>query len=356
MKRIILFIFILIINLFPQNVVEASSDQINNLVRYSGDITHVFTHCLLADPALALSLKNPMRNDYARDCITKDEFKKILTYLHKNNYILIDPRTTYSASGENTKKSPLLIPKGKKPLIFSFDDVNYDSKKLGRGMVDKLIIDKNGELATSTNKQGKTIISSDNEFVPILNQFVKNNPDFSHLGAKGLICLTGYDGILGYRTQAKNTKNRESEIQQCKKVVSKLKSDGWTFACHSFGHYHMKKISLDKAKDEINHWNNEVVPIIGKTDIYVYPYGEWEILDQNGEISKKHKLLVDDGFKLFCGVGIKPFFSYLPRNKSKEYQVLFMDRCPLDGYTLKTKGKDLSHLFPYENVLDKNYR
>ena len=338
--------------IFSSNTLFAEFERTSNLVEYSGEVKHVFTHCLLANPSLALSRNNPMSKDYARDCITKDEFKSILHFLHKNNYVLINPHDLYVVKNSSISRKKLFLPKGKKPLIFSFDDVNYDHKKMGKGMVDKLILDKNGEIATQTQIGKKAYISNDNEFVPILNSFVNSHPDFSFNGAKGVLCLTGYDGILGYRTQSKNKINREKEVAECKKVVKKLKSDGWTFACHSYGHYHMKKISVEKFKQELDLWNNEVVPLIGKTDIYVYPYGEWEILDEGQKISEKHKLLVSDGFKLFCGVGVKSFISMFPRNVDKNDQILFMDRCPLDGYTLKNRGKDLSDLFPFEAVFD----
>lgn len=341
---------------FVKNITYAEIEAEQNLIEYHGEIKHVFTHCLLANPSLALSSKNPMSRDYARDCITKDEFKSILDHLYKNNYILINPHELYRADEAQITRKKLLVSKGKKPLIFSFDDVNYDHKKMGKGMIDKLILDSNGEIATQTKQGDNILISHDNEFVPIINAFVKQHPDFSFHGAKGVLCLTGYDGILGYRTQSKNTTNREHEIAECKKVVKKLKQDGWEFACHSYGHYHMKKINLEKFQEELKLWNDEVVPLIGKTDIYVYPYGEWEILNADKTISKKHQLLVDDGFKLFCGVGVKSFVSMFPRGFDKSTQILFMDRCPLDGYTLQNKGNDLVDLFPCDEILDWNLR
>lgn len=353
---IIFMFFCIFSTFFAQLCVFAEENAASSLVEYNGEIKHVFTHCLLSDPSLALNPKNSMSKDYARDCITKDEFKLILHYLHKNNFTLINPHELFFVKDSQISRKKLYLPKGKKPLIFSFDDVNYDHRKMGKGMVDKLILDKNGEIATQTQKGGKTSVSKDNEFVPILNSFVSHHPDFSFNGAKGVLCLTGYDGILGYRTQSKNTQNRNQEISECKKVVKKLKSDGWIFACHSYGHYHMKKISAQKFEQELKSWNEEVVPLIGKTDIYVYPYGEWEILNNENQVSEKHKLLVDDGFKLFCGVGVKSFISMFPRNFDKSEQVLFMDRCPLDGFTLKNRGKDLSDLFPYESVIDWQYR
>lgn len=36
--------------------------------------------------------------------------------------------------------------------------------------------------------------------VPLIDRFVEEHPDFSYRGAKGIVALTGYNGILGYRT------------------------------------------------------------------------------------------------------------------------------------------------------------
>lgn len=36
--------------------------------------------------------------------------------------------------------------------------------------------------------------------VPLIDRFVEKHPDFSYRGAKGILALTGYNGILGYRT------------------------------------------------------------------------------------------------------------------------------------------------------------
>mgnify|MGYP000718429092 FL=1 len=33
--------------------------------------------------------------------------------------------------------------------------------------------------------------------VPLIDRFVEEHPDFSYRGAKGIVALTGYNGILG---------------------------------------------------------------------------------------------------------------------------------------------------------------
>ena len=48
---------------------------------------------------------------------------------------------------------------------------------------------------------GETFLTQDLDATPILDQFVLEHPDFSLNGAKAIFSLTGYQGILGYRTQ-----------------------------------------------------------------------------------------------------------------------------------------------------------
>ena len=253
MKKILIFAFILIILFFTPNTAIAHSDC---SFYYTSNIEHLFTHCLIAYPEIAFNKNNFMSKHYYNDCITHLEFKNILTELHKNNYALVDINSCFETIDGKTVKKKLKIPYSKKPLIFSFDDVNYDSKKQGMGMVDKIIVDKNGNIATQTLIDGKIDIKYDLEFVCILENFIKAHPDFSINGARGTINLTGYDGILGYRTSHTNTTNRQNEIKEATKVARKLKQLGWTFASHSYGHYHMNKISIEKFKQELNNWKN----------------------------------------------------------------------------------------------------
>ena len=321
---------------------------------YTTTVEHLFTHCLIAYPHLAFANNNPMRWNYNQDCITKDEFEKILTSLYNNNYCLVDIHDTFEKQNDIVVKKAVKVPTGKKALVLSFDDVNYDHKKMGLGMVDKIILDNSGNLATSTMVKGKEEISYTNEFIPMLENFVTLHPDFSPFGAKGTINITGYDGILGYRTQSKNTKNREKEIEKAKKVVEKLKKNGWNFASHSYGHYHMKNLTDEQFKEEVMLWKNEVEPLVGDTKVYVYPYGEWEVFDNDGNISKKHQCLIDAGFEIFCGVGMKSFYSYLPNKQHNK--VLFMDRKVIDGNTLRRKDANLYPFFDPSSVYDYNVR
>ncbi len=334
---------------------EVKSPQIKeSLVEYSGPIEHLFTHCLISYPKIAFNKDNFMRSDYDKDCLTPIEFKRVLSSLYKKDYVLIKMSDTYKIVNGKAEKKKIYLPKGKKPLIFSFDDVNYAVKKMNHGMVDKIILDKDGNIATYTQNANKKI-SYNKEFVTILENFIKNNPNFSFNGAKGLICLTGFDGILGYRTDL-TSPNRQSEIAAVKPVIAKLKQLGWEFASHSYGHYHMKHLSLQSFKNDVNRWKNEVESLIGKTEVYVYPYGEYEITDNAGNVSKKHKLLKEAGFVMFCGVGSKYFYGMAPFNTSLKNRILFMDRRPIDGFDLRNRQQIYNKFFNCYNVYDKQNR
>lgn len=317
---------------------------------YTYDVEHLFTHCLIAHPEIATSGNSATKKHILADCITTKEFESILHSLHKNNYVLVNINNCFSVNNGVAQKTKVKVPYGKKALILSFDDVVYDSKKQQSGMVDKIILDQNGNLATETLINGKKVVSYNNEFITLLENFIKKNPTFSPYGARGTINLTGFDGILGYRTSHTNAVNRSKEIEKAQQVVNKLKKLGWTFASHSYGHYHMNKISNEKFKQELNLWKDEVEPLVGKTQIYVYPYGEWQVFE-NGELCTKHKLLNEYGFYLFCGVGMKSFYAYLPTKSQNK--VLFMDRKCLDGNTLTKNHTELQRFFNPLDVLDK---
>jgi peptidoglycan/xylan/chitin deacetylase (PgdA/CDA1 family) len=355
-KNFLLFVLscIVFLNGFytPFKLTVGASD----LVIYKGKVDHLFTHCLIAYPEIAFKNNNYMQYDYDRDCITTLEFERILNSLYINNFCLVKISEIFDIKNGRAHKKPLFLPRGKKPLVFSFDDVNYDTRKLGYGMVDKIIVDEDGRLASYTkNAPDNKPVSYNKEFINIMDSFITNHPDFSHNNARGLICLTGYDGILGYRTDLVG-RNRIREIDAVKPVIKALKERGWEFASHSYGHYHMSKISDAKFKSEVDRFKAEVNSLIGKTNVYVYPYGESQITDKKGKKIYKHKLLEEAGFKVFCGVGAKYFYGYAPFNADKKNSVLFMDRKPIDGNNLRREHKEYEQFFNSYEIYDHHNR
>lgn len=309
------------------------------------DVSHFFTHALIAYPEIAFRYGNPMKNSYERDCLTVSEFKTILSSLYENGYALVDVGELYTVENGIAKPASFLFPANKKPIVFSFDDINYYEKKMHLGMNDKLIV-SGGRLATFT-RDAEQQINYDNETVTILENFIAAHPDFSYNGARGVLCLTGYDGIFGWRTQS-TAENRTGEIAGAKEVVAALKKRGWRFASHSYGHGHMKQMSVDKFLSDVEKWNSEVEPLVGETQLYCYPYGEWEITE-NGAFTKKHQALIDSGFKLFFGVGADGYFGQVPFGRNSD-KTLLMDRKPLDGYSLKAFSEKYSPYFNSKSV------
>ena len=328
-------------------------------------VDHLFTHCLVAYPELGFSSSD---SSYDADCITPLEFKRILEQLYANNYVLVDIGDLIEVVAEDgqwkkVKKATVRVPQGKKPFVFSIDDVVYDSKKTGRGMVDKIVVGPDNRIGTVTNgdvdENGKPIIRYDLEVFPILESFIQEHPDFSIDGARGTLALTGFDGILGYRTQ-EGSPNRESEIVECKKVIAEMKRQGWTFGSHSMNHARMPNISDENFRKEINEWVDQVGSLVGEFVAYYYPYGNYAISPGDGndagsktmptnvkEYGEKHKVLLDAGFLIFNGTGSTPYYQVI-----KGGHGLYMDRRALDGYSLRNRSGKYKDLFDCKSVYD----
>lgn len=290
---------------------------------YQGDIAHVFYHPVITEPKVAFTQEKNQAKGNFDWMITADEFKRSLDELYKHHYILIDPHEAYDLKEKTMTRKKLKLPKGKKPLILSIDDMNYYEYMRGHGYADRLVLDQKQHVVSETkDKNGKVTTSETNDIVPILNRFVKDHPDFSLNGQKGVIALTGYNGVLGYRTNELDNKNYSKRKEDAEKVVKALKRDGWTFASHSWGHIDFANSSYDQIVRDTKRWKNEVEPIIGKTDVFIYPHGAQD------RGSKVYQYLVrDEGFKFLAGVGPNNFTDI--GNDS-----VYQDRVAIDGLNL----------------------
>ncbi|MBE5820976.1 MAG: hypothetical protein E7311_00105 [Clostridiales bacterium] len=318
-------------------------------LEYTGPIENVFFHPLVAYPELAFDgdYQSQGMDDYMA---TVPEFKRFIQELYNNNYILVNINEFYETiTDENgvqkVKRKKVMFPVGKKPVVLSMDDMNYYDYMKENGCIYKLVIGDNGNVATySIDPQGNEVYSYDNEVIPIIDNFVKEHPDFSFNGAKGFIGLTGYNGILGYNTNWENP-NYQTEIEQAMKVVDRLKETGWFFASHSYTHCNFEKAGYDKIKYDTDKWKQEVESLVGPTQVFIYPYGAHEKFD-----SPEHEYLINTGgFKIFLGVGIRQY--------EKIYtNYVFMDRKNIDGITLRNRKKSVEHMFNTDTVIDLEAR
>jgi hypothetical protein len=321
------------------------------MVYYEGELLNIFFHPLVARPEIAF--KGSMKEHFLEWFVTADEYKKILDELYAQDYVLVDINefytVTYTDNIKTVEAKKFLIPEGKKPVILSVDDLSYYEHCRKNGIVHKLVLDQDGNIAAWTaTPSGGGEISYDLDIVTITEDFIKNHPDFSIRGAKGIIALTGYEGILGYQTQAENSKapGYQKEIENAIIIVNKLKELGWRIASHSWGHLNMPKVPMSWFTNDNRLWDKEVKPILGETDLYIYPFGAG--LEN---IEEKHKILRDRNFNLFFGVGGGHGYKIGPRS---EY--IFLSRRNIDGQYFRIFRNSDNKLFDIDKVMDKQNR
>lgn len=270
-----------------------------------GKISHLFFHSLVKDSKKAFEESaNPQ--GYKDYMVTISEFNASIEQLYQNGYVLVSLEKLVKKNEKNELDFVgITLPKGKKPLVLSQDDVSYYEYMKGEGFPTKLILDKKNQVKNLYEDDGKDDVG-DYDMVPLIDTFVSKHPDFSYQGAKGIIALTGYNGVLGYRTSESvygKSDNTSKEIEEAKKVASQMKKEGWTFASHAWGHIDMGKSSLADIQKDNELWQREVAPIVGKTTVFIYPFGadisDWQTYSSDND---KFDYLKEQGFDIYCNV------------------------------------------------------
>jgi len=328
------------------------------LVEYDGVVEHIFFHEAIAYPEIAF----PDRTDaYSLDdyMITVHEFNKILESLYRNNFVIINLNDIWSEyTNENgyqrMRRNTLLIPEGKKPIVLSFDDLTFHLEPYNAFMT-RYIVGTDGDIwAEGVGPNGNPVVSQDLTVITILDKFIRENPDFSHNGAKGCIAQTGLHGLLGYSTQTDRDDtseafrlNRRQEIARVKPVIERLHETGWYFASHSWGHIRFDNSSLERVKADAERWNDEVGSLVGDTKIMIYAHGGR--LDGNDvwETGSSLRYYVDLGFRLFASVGREPFTREKP-----DITAVMMDRMNTDGITLRRARDRFMRFYDAKDVFD----
>jgi hypothetical protein len=334
-----------------------------NWVDWDGVVEHLFFHPVVAYPELAFDGDN-MSNGIDDWMVTADEFQKILQSLYDKDYVLVDinqvwDETTDASGNPVMERSALKVPEGKKPLVLSFDDVNYYPYMLQNGFTYKLIVGDNGQIwSWGKDPQGNEVVSQDLDAVTILDKFVREHPDFSPYGAKGCLSLTGYCGILGYRTMtekedqsAAHEANRQKEIAAVKPVIAALKAEGWTFGSHTWGHINLAKKSLATVEADMQKWMNEVGSLVGPTKILFYPHGARPDGDDVNTTGPIFRYLQSQGFRVFCSVGIESYSKIKP-----DICAVICDRMHPDGTTLRHSRDRYLKFYDAKDIMDLNVR
>lgn len=349
----------------PDPVSEYWSDPNNygKLVEYDGIVEHLFFHPIIAYPELAFDgdEKEEGIDDWM---ITVSEYNKILQSLYDNDYIIVSMNDVWSeytnSNGEKRmQRNTLMIPEGKKPLIISYDDVNYYEYMQVNGLTYKLIIGDDGDLwSWGLDPQGNEVISQDLDAVTILDKFVKAHPDFAFRGVKGCLALTGYEGILGYRTNtdsedksAEFEANRQKEIEAVKPIIAKLKETGWYFGSHSWGHINLGNHGIEGVRNDTQKWLDEVGSLVGETHLYFYPHGarpDGDDVTQSGEC---FRYLQEQGFRVFASVGIESYVQI-----KDDISAVICDRLHPDGTTLRWSRSRYLQFYDAAEIYDYDVR
>lgn len=327
-------------------------------------IPHVFYHSLIVDPSKAFHNDEARATDYNQVMTTVDEFNKITQEMYNRGYVLVKIHDMAQNVDGTMQKGKILLPADKKPFVLSIDDVSYYEYMTGDGFATKIVIGDDGYPTCEMQMDDGSVQTGGFDVVPLLEAFIKEHPDFSYKGARGIIALTGYDGILGYRTAPKygdpstpeyqandwyKDINVEQERADATAVVARMKEVGWEFATHSWGHKDMGEASYDNMVADMEKWLDQVNPLLGgDTDIVIFPkgtdIGSWRGYDDND----KFEYLKSVGFDYYCNVDAnQPWVQF-------DSRYLRQARINFDGYEMYYCQDKLAPFFDADSVFDSS--
>lgn len=341
------------------------------------EVTHIFYHSLVVDPdrAFANQDTNPQAVGNNQWMTTISEFEKITQEMYDRGYVMVSIHDLYeevvNENGETEfVEGTILLPPGKKAFVLSLDDLSYYHSYDGYGYASKLVLDENGEPTCEYIQADGTVVTGAYDVVPLMDAFVEEHPDASYHGAKGIIALTGYNGVLGYRTDISYTSitddldwvkkkwiqehpdfDIEAERAAAKEVADAMKENGWEFASHTWGHLRVGDASLERLQRDTQKWKENVEPIVGETNTIIFAHGQdlgkWGNYDEN---NAKYQYLREQGFDVFCNVDASKYATWL----GDDY--LRQGRRNLDGYRIYYNAigeqNNVSDLFDASEILD----
>lgn len=262
-----------------------------NTYNYIGNITHYILNPLIAFP-----------NTFTKNNLNKDknfnyiEFESLLNQLYKDNFILIN-LSQITPKNIQDNKVKLTLPQNKKPLLLSFKNLDYSNKNIG--FIDKYIIDRNNKISTYTKQEYiHERVSYTNDFIPLLENFIKNHPDFSHQNARANLIVNGSNGFLGYNIEH-TFEHYKYELKEVSKVTKQLRKLGYHFIYggydSSLNNHDCTKITIE---NDFNFYKKHLSKVIEKNN---YLYTSHQNLKHFKEILKQNFITIieDENFNTF---------------------------------------------------------
>ncbi len=355
-----------------QKVLAASYEKTKaGCTPYSIDqIPHIFFHTLIKDDAKAFD-GDEDTDGYNQVMTTISEFNSIIQQMYNRGYVMVSMHDMIETAQDGTVSTKqIYLPVGKTPFVLSQDDCSYYHYMDGDGFAQKLIIDEDGRIRNTYIEDDGTVSIGDYDVVPLIDSFVEKHPDFSYHGHKGILALTGYEGVLGYRTDevyktrepARLTKwqseflaanpdfDFEKEQAAAREVAEAMKAEGWEFASHTWGHINAASKSLEQVQLDTERWLNWVQPVVGNTDVLIFAFGadisDWVPYSHDNTYFDYYK---SAGFNIYCNVdgSVKAWVQI-----GSDY--MRMGRRNLDGYRMYYNPELLEDLFDVETAWDGN--
>ena len=321
-------------------------------------IPHFFYHSLLNDdrgfiPELSSDF---IAKDNACWMCSTDEFNTITQQMYDYGVVLVTMRDmvkeTVDSDGDVhfEKNDALMLPPGKHPAVMSEDDLSYYHAYDDQGIAEKLIIDDSGKVKCIYTDESGEKHTGDYDVVPLLSTFIDEHPDFSYHNAHCIIALTGYNGVLGYRTdEVYATRDPErldeaqknwldahpdfdfdEDVAEATRVANAMKAEGFEFASHTWGHRHIDTASLESLMTDTERFEENVIPIVGPIDTIIFAHGS----DLQGPSdysydNEKFAYYKNHGYNYYSNVdGSVPYWNQIRDNYVRTARI------DIDGYRL----------------------
>lgn len=344
------------------------SDYVNaqtSLIEYNNphDIPNLSFHVLIHDMAKALKSEQ-YGGSYNKNFVTTSEFTKILENLYRNGYVLVDFESFVGSStdingNQQFAPVPIKLPADKKPVMITETMVNYfaymidpngDGTTDHSGFASKLVVDGNGDIkAEYVDANGQTNVGN-YDLVPILEDFIKQHPDFSYKGARAILAVTGHEGVFGYRINSAVVANKgndywEQEVAGAKEITNALREKGYTIACYTYKNDAYANWSSAQIQADLQSWTNQITSIIGNVDTFVFAKTS-NIADYSGNA---FQVMYQSGFRYFISNADSPMTEVKPT-------YVRQNRLMVTGETMQHYSSRFTGLFDCAAILEVNIR